>query len=76
MKKGHSYYEKKYKGKRFRYNSEYGIPLEGILCTAIVVRETMSLSRGDLDLIPLPAEIILISDKGNSYDLEKVEFYE
>jgi hypothetical protein len=25
--------------------------------------------------VPAPAEIIIISDKGNSYPLEEVEFY-
>ena len=64
---------KMYEGKRFRYNSKYGGSVENILCYRVVICETMKLTKGDWT--PVPAEIIIISDKGNSYPLEEVEFY-
>lgn len=64
---------KMYEGKRFRYNSKYGGHTDNILCYRVVIRETVKLIKGDL--VPVPAEIVIISDKGNSYPLEEVEFY-
>jgi len=64
---------KMYERKRFRYNSKYGSSTENILCYRIVICETMKLVKKDW--VFSPAEIIIISDKGNSYPLEEVEFY-
>lgn len=65
---------KKYEGKTFRYNSKYGGPsVENILCRNIVVCETMKLVN--MEWTPSPEEVIVVSDKGNSYALEDVEFY-
>jgi hypothetical protein len=66
-------YRKMYEGKRFRYNSKYGNSVENILCHRVTVCETMKLVKGDW--VPVPAEVILISDKGNCYPLKEVEFY-
>jgi len=70
------YYEsirEMYEGKKFRYNSKYGSSTENIICYRVVICETMKLVKRDW--VPAPAEIIIISDKGNSYPLEEVEFY-
>jgi hypothetical protein len=64
---------KMYEGKRFRYNSKYGGSIDNILCRGVVICETMKLKRKNW--VPIPSEIIIISDKGNSYPLEEVEFY-
>jgi hypothetical protein len=64
---------KMYEGKRFRYNSKYGGFIDNILCRGVVICETMKLKKKDW--VPVPSEIIIISDKGNSYPLEEVEFY-
>lgn len=77
MKDGYNLYceniREMYEGKRFRYNSKYGSSTENILCYRVVICETMKLVKRDW--VPVPAEIIIISDKGNSYPLEEVEFY-
>ena len=62
-----------YEGKRFRYNSKYGGFIDNILCHGVVICETMKLKKKDW--VPVPSEIIIVSDKGNSYPLEEVEFY-
>ena len=62
-----------YEGKRFRYNSKYGSSIENIFCHRVVICETMKLVKKDW--APSPAGIIIISDKGNCYPLEEVEFY-
>ena len=77
MKDGYNLYcesiREMYGGKKFRYNSKYGIPTDNILCHRVVICETMKLVKKDW--APVPAEIIIVSDKGNSYPLEEVEFY-
>jgi len=81
MKDGYNLYcesrREMYEGKRFRYNSKYGFSTENIFCHRVVICETMKLVKKDwaLDWTPSPAEIIIVSDKGNSYPLEEVEFY-
>ena len=64
---------KMYGGKKFRYNSKYGGFTDNILCYRVVVCETIKLKKKDF--VPIPSEIIIVSDKGNSYPLEQVEFY-
>jgi hypothetical protein len=70
---GYENIRKMYEGKRFRYNSKYGSSTENILCYRVVICETMKLVKKDW--YPSPAEIIIVSDKGNSYPLGEVEFY-
>jgi hypothetical protein len=68
---------KMYEGKRFRYNSKYGSSTENILCYRVVICEAMKLVKlVKKDWTPCPAEIIIVSDKGNCYPLEEVEFYD
>ena len=77
MKDGYNLYcesiREMYEGKRFRYNSKYGSSTENILCRGVVICETMGLVKRNW--VPVPAEVIIISDTGNSYPLEEVEFY-
>ena len=63
----------KYVGLHFRYHSKYGGVVENILCEDICVCETIQIKNSEPYIESY--EVIIISDKRNSYDLNDVEFY-
>lgn len=66
--------KKRYIGKKFRYISKYGSPIENILCEDVSVVEHIEITNNKLFLIE-DKDIMIISDKRNVYNLNEVEFY-
>lgn len=75
-------YHELYKGKLFRYHSRHGGTVENILCDGVSVHETITLdppnpdegSYGNCRVVGV--EVFLISDKGNVYNINEIEWYE
>jgi len=65
----------KYVGKSFRYASKYGGYVENLICESISVTHHIDVDEHN-QVTVTGQDVNIVSDKGNVYELNNVEFYE